>query len=94
MFVLGGVYYLKYFHCKMTLLVDHFIPIPRDPMGESPKLRMVGEPWNLPSLKLTASLPLKMDGWNTILSYWGFGLFSGANLLLVSGRVNTNLAFR
>ena len=22
--------------------------------------------------------PLKMDGWNTILSYWGFGLFSGA----------------
>ena len=28
-----------------------------------------------------------MDGWNTILSYWGPGLFSGANLLLVSGRV-------
>ena len=29
------------------------------------------------SLKLTASLPLKMDGWNTILSYRA-GLFSGA----------------
>ncbi len=43
----------------------------------------------LPSLKLTASLPLKMDGWNTILSYWGPGLFSGANLLLVSGMVFT-----
>ena len=24
----------------------------------------------LPSLKLTASSHLKMDGWNTILSYW------------------------
>ena len=24
------------------------------------------------------SSPLKMDGWNTILSYWGPGLFSGA----------------
>ena len=30
-----------------------------------------------PSLKLTASLPLKMDGWNTIVSFWD-GLFSGA----------------
>ena len=38
----------------------------------------------LPSLKLTAILHLKMDGWNTILSYWD-GLFSGA--MLVSGRV-------
>ena len=37
-----------------------------------------------PSLELTASLPLKMDGWNTIVSFWG-GLFSGA--MLVSGRV-------
>ena len=36
-----------------------------------------------------ASLHLKMDGWKTIVSFWGnFGLFSGANLLLVSGRVN------
>ena len=28
---------------------------------------------NLPSLKLTASLHLKMDGWNTIyiISFWG-----------------------
>ena len=35
----------------------------------------------LPSLKLTASLPLKMDGWNTIVSSWqkdAKGLFSGA----------------
>ena len=39
----------------------------------------------MPSLKLTASLHLKTDGWNTILSYWGC-LFSGARLL-VSGRV-------
>ena len=30
------------------------------------------------TLKLTASSPLKNDGWNTILSYWG-RLFSGAN---------------
>ena len=37
----------------------------------------------LPSLKLTFS-PMKMDGWNTIVSFWD-GLFSGA--MLVSGRV-------
>ena len=37
------------------------------------------------SLKLTFS-HLKMDGWNTILSF-GDGLFSGAGKLLVSGRV-------
>ncbi len=29
-----------------------------------------------------------MDGWKTILSFWALGLFSGAKLLLVSGRVN------
>ena len=33
-------------------------------------------------------LPLKMDGWNTILSYWG-GLFSGA--MLVSGRIDLSV---
>ena len=32
----------------------------------------------LDSLKLTASLHLKMDGWNTIVSFWD-GLFSGAS---------------
>ena len=32
---------------------------------------------HLPSLKLTFS-PLKMDGWNTLVSFWD-GLFSGAN---------------
>ena len=32
----------------------------------------------LPSLKLTASLPLKMDGWNTtFLSYWLSAYFQG-----------------
>ena len=29
---------------------------------------------------------LKMDGWNTFISFWE-GLFSGANWLLVLGRV-------
>ena len=43
---------------------------------------------NLHSLKLTFS-PLQMDGWNTILSYWG-SLFSGATL--VSGRVSSPVA--
>ena len=35
----------------------------------------------IPSLKLTASLHLKMDGWNTIVSFLGrLGLFfQGAN---------------
>ena len=40
-------------------------------------------PWTI-TLPETNSSPLKMDAWNTILSYWG-GLFSGA--MLVSGRV-------
>ncbi len=53
--------------------------------------------WCVPSLKLTFS-PLKMDGWNTIYFPIGsLGLFSGANFLLVSGRVNSlaglNLSF-
>ncbi len=41
----------------------------------------------LPSLKLT--YPLKMNGWNTFSFPFGAlnGLFSGANLLLVLGRV-------
>ena len=42
----------------------------------------------VPSLKLTFS-HLKMDGWNTFSFPFGAfnGLFSGANLLLVLGRV-------
>ncbi len=40
----------------------------------------------LHSLKLTVR-PLKMDGWNTILSYWGFSPFSGTTSLLVSGSI-------
>ena len=41
------------------------------------------------SLKRTASLPLQINGFfRWFISFWGkFGLFSGANLLLVSGRV-------
>ena len=38
----------------------------------------------------TNSSPLKIDGWNTILSYWG-GLFSGTTL--VSGRVYKDYQF-
>ena len=37
------------------------------------------------TLPETNSSPLKMDGWNTIVSFWD-GLFSGA--MLVSGRVS------
>ena len=40
----------------------------------------------IPSLKLTASLHLKMDGWSTTFLFFG-GLFSGA--ILVSGRVTS-----
>ena len=42
---------------------------------------------NLHSVKLTFS-PLKMDGWNTIVSFWD-GLFLGA--MLVLGRVVNGL---
>ncbi len=31
--------------------------------------------------KTNSKRHLKMDGWNTSLSYWGFGLFSGATLV-------------
>ena len=37
---------------------------------------------HLPSRKLTASSPLKIDGWNTIVSFWVKGLFSGGMLVL------------
>ena len=46
--------------------------------------------YTVPSLKLT--WPLKMDGWNTILSYWVSAYFQGL-LLLVSGRVATMIPF-
>ena len=42
----------------------------------------------LPSLKLTAKAP-NMDGWNTTVSF-SDGLFSGANWLLVFGKVKPN----
>ncbi len=43
-------------------------------------------PNNIPSLKLTASLPLKIDGTGRRISFlFGANLFSGANLLLVLG---------
>ena len=36
---------------------------------------------HLPSLKLTASLHLKMDGWNRIVSFWGPAYFQGQLLV-------------
>ena len=45
------------------------------------------------SLKLTASLPLKIDGWKVIHFLLGFGLFSED--MLVSGRVtSSNLTYQ
>ena len=38
------------------------------------------------SLKLTASLPLKMDGWNTIVSFWGPAYFQGQAVSFGEGR--------
>ena len=43
--------------------------------------------WGLPSLKLTASLHLKMDGWKTNFSFWVLGWFVFAGQMLVSGRL-------
>ena len=37
--------------------------------------------------KANSCLHLKIHGWKTSRSFLGFGLFSGANLLLVSGMV-------
>ena len=44
--------------------------------------RSIIKPYRLPSLKLTFS-HLKMDAWNTIVSFLGPGLFSGAKLLVL-----------
>ena len=46
----------------------------------------------LPSLKLTASLHLKLDGWNTIVFFWGQRPFFRSKLLVV-GSVPYNLTF-
>ena len=46
-----------------------------------------------PSLKLTASLHLEMDGWNTVVTSFLFGLPIFRCELLVSGRVYLD-AFR
>ena len=40
----------------------------------------------LPSVKLKASVMLKIDGWFRLDFFLGFGLFSGA--VLVSGRIH------
>ena len=46
------------------------------------------ECWRLPSLKLTVTVRTpKMDGWKTIVSFWGPAYFQGL-LLLVSWRVD------
>ena len=53
-------------------------------------IAMLVDPGVYPSLKLTCS-PLKMDGKGILSPFLlggNFGLFSGANLLLVSGRGN------
>ena len=49
--------------------------------------------YGIDSLKLTASLHLKMDGWNTIVSFWEFAYFQvrTVSLLLVSGSVFTSI---
>ena len=45
------------------------------------KMNIVTTKLYIPSLKLTASLHLKMDDWKTILSFWE-GPFSGAMFIL------------
>ena len=58
-------------------------------MGKSAKMTFFGMLEYTFDLKLTFS-HLKMDGWNTEYNFFllgRLGLFSGANLLLVSGRV-------
>ena len=57
-------------------------PIRMDDLEVKTPLFLVQHPFLLPFLKLTASSPLKMDGWNTFSFPFGEkGLFSGANLL-------------
>ena len=66
-----------------------------------PPFRFYRSPWHamwqflmdvnqkmLNSLKLTASFHLKIDGWKTILCFWGPGYFQGL-LQLVLGKGNT-----
>ncbi len=55
--------------------------------SSQPYNQFLKQSWELPFLKLTF-LHLKMDAWKMIVSFWD-GLFLGANLLLVSGRVGS-----
>ncbi len=66
-------------------------------LPEMNHLPTIGFQWQDINLPETKSSHLKMDGWNTIVSFWGnFGLFSEA-ILLVSGSVvsfgKNNLSF-
>ena len=54
------------------------------PLALLKEVKNVGKDQRLHSLKLTASLHLEMDGWKTIVSFWGPADFQGL-LLLVSG---------
>ena len=53
----SGYIYLHLVNFNDKLVGKYIVP----PMGS-----VMGQSWVLPSLKLTASLPLKMDGWNTM----------------------------
>ena len=48
---------------------------------------MVSTNLNNVTLPETKSLPLKIDGWKTLLSFWD-GLFSGAKTLVSGSVVN------
>ena len=54
--------------CLLRVLQDVSIQVQNIPLVSKPKLTI--KHW-VPSLKLTASLPLKMDGWKMILSFRG-----------------------
>ena len=55
-------------------------------VGQSVVVRLTNSIFDVSTLPETNSSPRKMDGWNTILSYWVSPYFQG-RLLLVSGRV-------
>ena len=62
---------------RLPFLLWH--PFQWPPRSQQPEPQKVlrGCRSRLPSLKPTTSLPPKMDGWNTIVSFWGPAYFQG-----------------
>ncbi len=68
----------RFFSINNTQAFSSHIPLMGDPANRTWDVWSSIHSIFIDTLPETNSSPLKMDGWNTILSYWD-GQFSGAN---------------